>query len=77
MSDVYENIIAITSDYLGPAGQRFIDRQIAFHLKKKPSEITKHDVPDLVEWVNVTLSLLTDDAKVVRDCSDRIAKLAD
>ena len=76
MPDVYDKIITIVDDYLGPAGQRFVDRQIVFHLKKKPQDITHNDVPGLVEWVKVTLSLLTDDASAVKDCSDRIAKLA-
>lgn len=76
MLSLYDNILTIVDDYLGPAGQRFVDRQIIFHLKKRPEDITKKDVPSLVQWVNVTLALLTDDTKVVQDCSNRIAKLA-
>lgn len=73
---LYENILGITQDYLGPAAQRFIDRQIAFHLHKNPQEITKADLPDLVEWVKVSLASLTEDTKVVEKCSDRISDLA-
>ena len=76
MPGLYEEILIITQDYLGPAAQRFIDRQIAFHLHKKPQEITKEDVPDLVEWVSVTLASLTEDTIAVKKCSDRISDLA-
>lgn len=76
MADLYEDIVLIVTDYLGPAGQRFVDRQIVFHLKIKPQEITKKDVPSLVEWIKVTLALLTEDAEVIKNCIDRISKLA-
>ena len=76
MQELYNNIVLIAQDYLGPAGQRFIDRQIAFHLQKNPQEITKKDLPDLVEWVKITLASLTDDTNAVRKCSDRISDLA-
>lgn len=76
MIGLYENIIDITQDYLGPAAQRFIDRQIAFHLHKNPQEITKADVPNLVEWVSVSLASLTEDTNAVKKCSDRISDLA-
>ncbi len=76
MTGLYENIVNITQDYLGPAAQRFIDRQIAFHLHKKPEEITKNDLPNLVEWVEVSLASLTEDTTSVKNCSDRISDLA-
>lgn len=76
MPGLYEDILVITQDYLGPAAQRFIDRQIAFHLNKKPQEITKEDVPNLVEWVSVTLASLTEDTNAVKNCSSRISDLA-
>ncbi len=76
MPGLYEDIITIVTDYLGPAGPRFVDRQIAFHLKKNPQEITKADIPALIEWIKVTLALLTEDASLVKSCIDRISKLA-
>ncbi len=76
MTNLYENILGITTDYLGPAAQRFIDRQIAFHLHKKPDEITKDDLPNLVGWVSISLASLTEDTNAVKDCADRISDLA-
>lgn len=73
---LYEQIVHISEDYLGPAGQRFVDRQIVFHLNKYPQDLKKEDIPTLVEWLQVTLALFADDPKVVKECSDRILKLS-
>ncbi|HSX48320.1 MAG TPA: hypothetical protein VLF41_02355 [Candidatus Nanoarchaeia archaeon] len=72
---LYEDIILITEDYLGPAAQRFIDRQITFHLDKKPEQINKADLPKLAEWVKVSLALLTEDRALVDGFSERINAL--
>lgn len=71
----YDTIIGITEGYLGPAAQRFIDRQIKFHLNKEPEELTRDDLEKLAEWIKVSLALLTDDKSVVEDFNRRIAKI--
>jgi hypothetical protein len=76
MTSVYQDIVIIVNDYLGPAGERFVSRQVEFHLKKKPEEVTKEDIPKLVEWLKVSIAMLTEDAKMVDDCAARVAKLA-
>lgn len=72
---LYEDIVSITEDYLGPAAQRFIDRQITFHLNKKPELVSKADLPKLAEWVKVSLALLTEDRGLVDGFSERINAL--
>ncbi len=72
---LYATIVEITEGYLGPAAQRFIDRQITFHLSKRPEDITRADLEKLNDWIKVSLSLLTDDPSVVDDYSARIAKI--
>lgn len=76
MTTIYQDAVNITRDYLGPAADRFVTRQVAFHLKKKPEEVTKEDIPKLVEWLKVSIAMLTEDAKMVDDCAQRVAKLA-
>ena len=76
MSKVYNNAILITRDYLGPATERFLDRQITFHLKKKPEQLTSEDIPKLAEWVKVSIAILTDDRKMVDEFNERIMSLA-
>jgi hypothetical protein len=63
--NVYDNVIRVTTEYLGPAAQRFIDRQIQNHLQKDPTELTAADLPVLIDWSKIALALLTDDRHVV------------
>lgn len=72
---IYEQTIEITQDYLGPAAERFITRQIVFHLQKDPKRLTKKDIPQLAEWVKVSIAVLTDDKKMVDDFTKRILTL--
>jgi hypothetical protein len=72
----YDEVVNITKDYLGPAAERFISKQVTFHLKKEPQELAKTDLPKLTEWIRVSIALLTEDSKMVDDCVGRISKLA-
>lgn len=72
---VYDQVVDITEDYLGPAADRFIKRQISFHLKKKPNELTVKDIPKLAEWIKVSLGLLTQDKAMVDKCQAQIIAL--
>jgi len=74
---VYQQSLQITKDYLGPAAERFISRQITFHLQKEPEKLTKADIPQLAEWVKVSIAVLTDDKKMVDDFAKRILKLVE
>ena len=72
---IYQQALFITKDYLGPAAERFINRQITFHLQKEPELLTKEDIPQLAEWVKVSIAILTEDKKMVDDFTERIVKL--
>ncbi len=74
-TQLYNEVVAITEDYLGPAAERFISRQIQFHLGKQPSELAREDMPKLIEWVKVSLALLTGDAEMLADFETRVAKI--
>jgi len=74
---VYNQAIQIASDYLGPAAKRFIDRQIVAHLmKSNPEELAIEDIPKFIEWVRISLSLLTDDQAEIEECVKRLEELA-
>ncbi|MDQ3089594.1 MAG: hypothetical protein M3Q24_00365 [bacterium] len=73
----YDSIIEITNDYLGPASQRFIDRQIALYLHKSSKEITRADVNMLAVRIRSGLMILTRDTKVVDEAFRRITSIAD
>ncbi len=72
---IYQQAVNITKDYLGPAAERFISRQILFHLQKAPELLTKKDIPQLAEWIKVSIAILTEDKAMVDDFTKRILKL--
>lgn len=74
-TSLYDSVIQITTDYLGPAAGRFIDRQIENHLQKQPQDLRKKDLDVLINWSKVAIALLTEDKAVVDEFSRRLAKL--
>jgi hypothetical protein len=75
-NELFDKVVAITEDYLGPAAPRFVTRQISFHLGKTPEELVHADLPKLAEWTKATLALLTDDKTLVRNYSVKLLELA-
>ena len=75
--ELYQRITDITEEYLGPAAERFVTRQITFHLGKTPQELEKSDIPKFVEWTKVTLSLITEDRRMVEEYTLKIARLVE
>jgi hypothetical protein len=73
--DLYHRVVSITEEYLGPAAPRFVARQITAHLNKPPQDLSREDLPELVAWAKVTLSLLTDDREVVSQYVYKINQL--
>ena len=75
-ASLFSKLLAITEEYMGPAADRFLRRQIQFHLGKPPEKITKRDVSKLSEWVKVSIGLLTEDKKMVDEVGAKINNLA-
>lgn len=73
---LYNDVVKITTNYLGPAAERFIKRQITTHLNKKPEDLTKDDLVKLVDWIKIAIALLTEDGKIVEDYSKSLLELA-
>lgn len=74
--NVYQQAVLITSEYLGPAAERFINRQLIYHLGKEPHDFTHQDVPELAKWVKVSIAVLTEDDDLVKEFTKRIMSLA-
>ena len=74
-TSLYHQALLITQDYLGPAAERFMVRQITFHLHKTPLDLQVEDVPQLAQWVKMSISVLTDDVRIVDDFTRRILSL--
>jgi len=74
---LYQELVNVTTSYLGPAAERFITRQIDTHLHKTPDQLTKEDVPKLVDWIKLAIALLTEDPKMVEEFSESLMALAE
>jgi hypothetical protein len=62
---LYAEVGDITYDYLGPAADRFVTRQIRSHIGKNPLQLKKKDLKDLISWIKIAMSLLTNDEEIV------------
>lgn len=76
-TSVYIQAVGVSKEFLGPAGERFLRRQIITHLNIEPEALQKQDVRPLVDWVRLTFALLTDDSEHVDAFADRLSALSD
>lgn len=75
-TNLYREVVGVTTLYLGPAAERFITRQIKNHLNKDPDDLNPKDLAKLVDWLKVAIALLTEDGKMVQDYTNSLLKLA-
>ncbi len=64
-TNVYREVVGITYEYLGPAADRFVTRQVRNHLGKDPEHLNRKDLRQLLDWMRLAMSLLSDDAQLV------------
>jgi hypothetical protein len=61
---LYDDAVKVAKDFVGPAGELFIQRQIATHLKlAKPRDLAPKDITQLALWCKVSFALLANDAR--------------
>jgi hypothetical protein len=72
---LYDKVVRITNVYLGPAADRFIARQVQNHLHKPPEQLSATDLLSLIDWIRVTVSLLTDDTKIIEEYAAQLQQL--
>lgn len=71
----YLQAVRISEQYLGPAGERFMRRQIMTHLDIEPEELQPNHIPKLVEWVRLTSAVLTNDTELIDEFVHKIVHL--
>lgn len=76
-SSLYDQVVQVTHVYLGPAADRFIARQVENHLRKSPSQLSKADLLSLIDWIQVVVSLLTEDTEIIEEYTAELRKLAE
>lgn len=73
---LYDKVVRVTHVYLGPAADRFIARQVQNHLHKQPSELSAKDLQRLIDWIRVTVSLLTEDSEIIEEYISQLISLS-
>lgn len=74
---IYDQLVSATSELLGPASERFIDRQISNHLHIKPQEITASEVKELAHWIRVSMSVLSNDHATLHNYEQEIQRICE
>ncbi|HSX32321.1 MAG TPA: hypothetical protein VLF43_03600 [Candidatus Saccharimonadales bacterium] len=74
---LYEQAVEVCTDFLGPAGERFMRRQISTHLAIEPEALQHKDIEELVNWARLTFALLTDNAAQVDAFATQLLALAE
>ena len=47
---LYDDAVKLAKDYIGPAGKKFIDRQISSHLGIEPDQLGAGHLEELAKW---------------------------
>lgn len=64
-STLYAQAIRVTEEYLGPAGERFLCRQIKEHLDIEPASLKEENLSQLINWLSIAFALLTNNQKAI------------
>ncbi len=75
-TQLYDKVVRVTHVYLGPAADRFIARQVQNHLHKPPNELSQKDLRKLIDWIQLAVSLLTEDSEVIEEYAQQLRQLA-
>jgi hypothetical protein len=73
---VYQRVLRISEDYLGPAAPRFLGRLVSGHLGKPATRISRHDLPDLIVWIRLAATLITDNEALINEYMQRLEQLS-
>lgn len=75
-TSLFEQVVEVTYNYLGPAADRFVARQIRNHLHKEPESLGKRDLRELIDWMKLAMAFLSEDDKLVSEYIDSLRRLA-
>lgn len=62
---LYKEAVRVTEEYLGPAGERFLRRQIETHLKIEPEDLKKKNLAKLIDWSSAAFALITSNDEAI------------
>jgi hypothetical protein len=75
MSQLSEQILAISVNYLGPAAKKFLERQTASHMNGLAfDDINMGHLPQLSWWIHASSKLVIDSVRA-KEFADKVADL--
>jgi hypothetical protein len=76
MTDLSDKVLKLTTVYIGPASQKFLERQTVSHMNGLAfNALGKQHLPELSKWVNLSAGLLINPAKA-KELADKISALS-
>jgi hypothetical protein len=73
---LFDDVVSITAEYLGPAAERFVARQIETHLNIPPQKLQRKQLTNLLDWLRLSMSLLTNNQQLVDEYINKVRALA-
>jgi hypothetical protein len=70
---LYEEVVAVSKTYLGPATEQFIARQCKI-LKLEPRHLGSADLAPLAKWVEIGAGMVMDEKKA-KELASRVKSL--
>jgi hypothetical protein len=75
MTETAQRVLAIATEYLGPAALKFLERQTKGHMDEQTFEMIEHiHLEKLAFWIGVSAKLVIDKDKAV-EFAKRIAEI--
>lgn len=76
-NNLYQKAVRVTEEYLGPAGERFIRRQIETHLKIQPETLQKKNLPKLINWSSIAFAVITNNSEEINAFTNDLKSLTE
>ncbi|MDQ3093687.1 MAG: hypothetical protein M3Q70_00730 [bacterium] len=73
---LFEDVVEVTYEYLGPAADRFISRQIRNHINKEPDQLRQGDLNKLIDWLRISMAMITKDDSLVAKYISTLERMA-
>lgn len=72
---LYFEAVQVAEEYLGPAGERFLRRQIEEHLHIAPEDLEQKNLAKLIKWSSIAFALLTNNQKDIEAFTNDLKSL--
>ena len=71
---LYDQVLNVARDYMGPSAERFVVRQLNGHLNIEPHQLTGHHLEELAKWCYTSGKLIMRDERA-QEFSNKVKAL--